>query len=304
MKSYLKDKDWDTLLWRIDEGKCTPFLGAGACYGVLPLGAEIAQKWAKEEGYPLSDCDDLARVAQFLAVDRQDPMFPKEKIVRLFKDVASPDFSKSDEPHSVMADLPLPIYITTNYDDFMMQALKSRNKDPKLEICRWNKYIKDQSSILKSKGGFEPTPANPVVFHLHGYQGVPESLVLTEDDYLDFLVNISRDRLALIPNRIQRAMAGASLLFIGYRLADLSFRVLFRGLVGSLEESLRRINVAVQLPPTDSEPEYQQVQDYLTKYFKNTDVLVYWGTAKKFVTDLRDRWEKFCRKKEDSKNET
>ncbi|MBE9534236.1 MAG: SIR2 family protein [Proteobacteria bacterium] len=292
MPKTLEEKDWDTLLRRIKDGKCTPFLGAGACFGVLPLGSEIARKWAKEYDYPLCDINDLARVAQFLVVDRDDHMFPKEEIVRLFKDVAPPDFNEPGEPHGILADLPLPVYITTNYDDFMVRALKSRNKDPKQELCRWNKYIKSQPSIFASEPGFTPSPANPVVFHFHGYKEVPESLVLTEDDYLDFLVNISRDQ-ALLPPRIQKALTGASLLFIGYRLADWNFRVLFRGLINSMEGSLRRLSVAVQLPPDASEPERLKAQSYLTEYFKNTDVRVYWGTARDFSTELKERWEKF-----------
>ena len=78
--------------------------------------------------------------------------------------------------------------------------------------------------------GLVPTQANPVVFHLHGHYDVPESLVLTEDDYLDFLVAVSRDD-GLLPHQIQKALAGASLLFLGYRLADWNFRVIHRGLV-------------------------------------------------------------------------
>ena len=35
----------------------------------------------------------------------------------------SPDFRAPSEPHAVLADLPLPIYMTTNYDDFMVKAL-------------------------------------------------------------------------------------------------------------------------------------------------------------------------------------
>jgi len=248
MANTLAEGDWQTLLWRVKEGKCTPFLGAGACYPALPLGTEIAQKWAQQYGYPLGDCSDLARVAQFLAVQR-DPMFPKEEILRgFFRDVNPPDFTQPDEPHSVLANLPLPVYMTTNYDDFMVRALKTRNKDPRRELCRWNKYIKGQPSVLSSEAGFDPTPANPVVFHLHGHSEVPESLVLAEGDYLDFLINVSRDG-ELLPHRIQRALSGASPLFIGYSLEDWTFRVLFRGLVTSTEESLRRLSVTVQLPP-------------------------------------------------------
>jgi len=292
MPNTLEERDWKLLLRRIKDGKCTPFLGAGACFGVLPLGREIARKWAQEYHYPLEDTSDLARVAQFLAVE-YDPMFPKEEILRLFENVAPPDFAAPDEPHGVLADLPLPVYMTTNYDGFMVRALKNRNKDPKRELCRWNKYIKGQSSVFDR--GFHPTVANPVVFHLHGHDGLPESLVLAEDDYLDFLVNISRDT-ELLPPRIQEALTGASLLFIGYRLADWSFRVLFRGLVAPMELSLRRISVTVQLPPkpaNGSESTRQRAQAYLDKYFDKIDVRVYWGTAREFSAELRKRWKEF-----------
>jgi hypothetical protein len=294
MPNTLEERDWRLLLRRIKAGKCTPFLGAGACLGALPLGGDIAQEWAQDHHYPLEDCSDLARVAQFLAV-QYDPMFPKEEILeQWFKKVAPPDFTEADEPHSVLADLPLPIYMTTNYDDFMVQALKKRNKDPKRELCCWNELVKGQQSIFASEPDFEPTPANPVVFHLHGHNEVPESLVLTEDDYLDFLVNISRDQ-ALLPPQIRIAMAGTSLLFIGYSLTDWDFRVLFRGLVTSTELSLRRISVTVQLPPVPSDaPEStrQRVQKYLDKYFNRIDVRVYWGTAREFAADLRQRCQK------------
>jgi hypothetical protein len=295
MSKNLEEKDWDTLLKRINAGKCTPFLGAGACAGVLPLGGEISKKWADIHGYPLEDCHDLARVAQFLAVDRDDAMFAKDEIAILFKDVAPPDFNEPDEPHGVLADLPLPVYITTNYDDFMVQALKSRKKDPEVELCLWNKYIKDQPSIFNSEPNFKPTQDRPVVFHLHGYKELTESLVLAEDDYLDFLVNISRDQ-TLLPPQIQRALTGASLLFIGYQLADWNFRVIFRGLIDSMEASLRRLSIAVQLPP-----EQEMAQKYLTKYFKNAEVRVYWGKAREFSAELKERWKKF--KLEDEKND-
>jgi hypothetical protein len=301
MPNTLEDKDWTLLLRRIKAGKCTPFLGAGACFGVLPLGSHIAQEWAQEHDYPLEDCRDLARVSQFLAV-QYDSMFPKEEILeRFLKNVDPPDFTQPDEPHGVLAELPLPIYMTTNYDDFMMQALESQPRDPKREMCRWNSYIEEVPSVFDQ--GFRPTVANPVVFHLHGHnkhEKAAESLVLTEDDYLDFLVNISRDQALtqsrILPPRIQEALTGASLLFIGYRLADWSFRVLFRGLVAPMEQSLRRISVTVQLlpVPTDApEATKQQAQNYLDEYFNKIDVRVYWGTAREFSAELRRRWKEF-----------
>jgi len=274
--------NWNLLLSRIESGNCTPFLGAGAAAGTLPLGGDIAQRWADEYGYPLPDGGDLARVAQFIAV-HDDPMAPKERLCAELKRFALPDFAGEDEPHAALAELPLPIVITTNYDNLMFEAFRAKGKDPRREICRWNSSpnLDDIPRILD--GDFVPTPANPIVFHLHGHFDVPDSLVLTEDDYLDFLVAISRDE-GLLPHQIQKALAGASLLFLGYRLADWDFRVIHRGLVMAGEQSLRRLSVNVQLPPAD-----HSSREYLEKYFGAMNVQVYWGKAGDFARELRER---------------
>ena len=285
MSESLNDKDWGILVQRIRDKKCTPFLGAGACYGVLPLGAAIAQQWAKQYEYPLDDASNLIAVAQFLALTK-DRMFPKEEIVRMFQGFKAPDYTNPAEPHRVLASLPLPLYVTTNYDNFMTQALLKQDKDARQELCRWNKYLKDMPSGLDN--GFTPTTANPVVFHLHGHNPVAESLVLTEDDYMDFLVNISVED-KLIPLLIQKAFTGTTLLFIGYRIADWNFRVLLRSLSRYMESGLRRSHFAVLTPPSASEESRTKVQDYLSEYYENIDVRVYWGTATDFSKELRLR---------------
>ncbi|MGD8997271.1 MAG: SIR2 family protein, partial [Anaerolineae bacterium] len=268
MSTTLGERDWRLLLRRIAAGKCTPFLGAGACFGTLPLGSDIANEWSGAHQYPLEDSHDLVRVAQFLAV-QYDPVFPKEELLKEFENVEAPDFTDPDEPHAVLADLPLPVYITTNYDDFMVRALESRDRHPRRELCRWNTLLKDRASVLESGNGLSPTVANPVVFHLHGHNEVPESLVLSEDDYLDFLVNLSKDQ-ELLPPRIQGAMAGTSLLFLGYRIADWDFRVLFRSLISYLEKSTKRAHVSVHLVPGGdriSPAQREKAQEYLDSYF-------------------------------------
>jgi SIR2-like domain len=286
----LRDQDWLILLKAIRRGKCTPFLGAGACQGYIPLGSDIARDWAQIHKYPLNDFTDLAKVSQFLATE-YDAAFPKDEMIQRLEGVKTPDFAALDEPHAVLADLPLPVYITTNYDDFMMRALRSRNRDPEREMCRWNKFLQAEPSLFDN---FEPTVARPVVFHLHGCSDVSESLVLTEDDYLDFLVKIWKE--ALIPPRIERALSGASLLFLGYRLADWDFRVLFHGLVTYIERSLQRGHVSVQLVPLDKGASIEQkarVQRYLDRYFDRLKISVYWGDCRLFVAELRRRWQTF-----------
>jgi hypothetical protein len=293
MSKLLTDDDWDVLLRRINQGRCTPFLGAGASYGVLPLGGDIAKQWAEKYQYPMEDCTNLIAVSQFLAL-KYDAVFPKDLIVEMFQDAGEPDFNDPTEPHRVLASLNLPVYVTTNYDDFMVKALIRRHREPNRILCQWNRavkdYVGDNPTILEKDSSYKPTVANPVVFHLHGHVPLADSLVLTEDDYMDFLVNISADP-NLIPAPIARALTATSLLFIGYRISDWNFRVLLRSFDRLSESSVSRLNVAVIRAPAGAEEAKEKTQDYLTKYYENIDVRVYWGTAREFVTELWTRWQ-------------
>jgi len=281
MPETLPDKTWEILLDRINKQRCTPFLGAGACYGSLPLGADIARKWAADYSYPFPNLDNLIEVAQFLAV-KYDPVFPKERMLEQIAGANYPNFTAPDEPHAILADLPLAVYLTTNYDDYMAQALRLRRRDVRRELCRWNEALESEASVFDT--GFEPTAANPVVFHLHGHT-IPESLVLTEDDYLSFLANIARNP-DLLPVPIQKALDRSTCLFIGYRLADWNFRVLFQG----LRPRLKYLNIAVLKPSEDSEHAREQ-REYLNSYYASMNLQVYWGTASQFAYELRQRWK-------------
>ena len=275
MTASLDDQTWDTLIERIREKRCTPFLGAGV--STQPLAAEIAQKWATEYGYPLADSADLARVTQFVAVTLGDSMVPKERLLELFRNTDAPDFNDLTDPHGLLADLPFELYITTNYDDFLVRALRNRNRTPQRVVCCWNSSIEGTSPE-------PPSSANPWVFHLHGSDDDPQSIVLTEDDYVDFLVRL-RDR-DVLPHYIEKALNNTQLLFMGYSLTDWTFRVLYRGVVLSRPNSQQRTHVAVQLPREDAAAE-----EYLNKYFGDMKVRVFWGTAEAFVSELRRRWE-------------
>lgn len=299
MHRHLEEEDWTLILERIDDGECTPFLGAGACYGVLPLGCDIANEWAKKHDYPLKDsCSDLAKVTQFLAV-KYDRLYPKGRLIKQFGGLKPPDFTEFDEPHSVLAELPLPVYITTNYDDYMIQALKFVEKEPKRYLCPWNSYLRKRQAKGEPDTDLNPSPKRPIVYHLHGHTGIKQSMVLTEDDYLDFLISISKDQ-DLLPPKIQEAFAGTTLLFMGYRLSDWDFRVLFRSIVSYLEKSIAASHVSVQLVSGQEETsvsEIEKAQEYLNEYFGKLEISVFWGTCREFAAELRRRWKEFQREK-------
>ena len=286
----LKEEDWNILLAKIDDKKCTPILGTGMRSKVLTLRAKIAQEWTEKEGYPLEDSHNLARVARFLSL-KYDAEDPKRKLVKQMATITPPDYKDPDNPYRILADLPLPVYITTGYDDFMFQALKHVDKEAKREICRWNKALSEEPSVFSN--GYAPNAANPVVFNFHGVTEDLNSLVLTEDDYFEFLMNVSKEK--LIPSRIEKAMTSSALLLLGYRLSDWDFRVMFHLLSSYLEISPVRIHVAVQIAPVpDEAPEDQRkrVQGYLDMYFakyKKQEIRIYWGTCREFLLELRNR---------------
>ncbi len=115
-------------------------------------------------------------------------------------------------------------------------------------------------------------------------------MVLTEDDYFDYLIGTSADRLT--PPEVESALVDNSLLFLGFRLTDWHFRVLFR-LMMSLpgRERLEQYHhVAVQLDPDmQTMADVEGAKAYLAEYFgKEANIDIYWGSAEEFLGALRD----------------
>ena len=279
----MDDAGWDDLLWAIEEGRCTPFLGAGACAPPLPTGRQLACEWAAEHGFPLSSgADDLARVAEFVALQAPpNPMRPKFSIQRRLRAITTPTFG-GNEPHSVLARLPIPVYLTTNYTDFMAEALRWVHRNPRVDFCRWTTTPSVRNHPPQFSKAFVPTALEPIVYHLHGHIDTAESYVLTETDYVAFLVEISRR--SVIPHQIERALANAALIFLGYGFGDWDFRVIFRGLVAE-HDPVRQPGVTVLLKLDDAAS-----TDYQERYFGELRLHVYWGDALEFTTELWGRW--------------
>jgi hypothetical protein len=297
MPDGLKNSDWNFLVKRIGRGECTPLLGPDAGFVLQPSATEVARQWSHEYDYPLDDDDDIARVAQFLAVTA--PSDPKGLLREWLDGVQAQDYDDPSAPYNILADLPLPLYITTSHDDYLAQALQRRERPPRRVLCLWNEALAAEQARAQQAGfSFrvdELDPVSPVVFHLYGHAAIPASLVLTEDDYLDFLVSISREQRTL-PTLVQGALGGTSLLFLGFHLIDWRFRVLLR-VIASVEASLRMLSITVQLPPVPedvADDVRQRVRDYLSAYFQRKDVrAVYWGSTRQFAVELRQRWQEY-----------
>src|SRR5258708_3192282 len=260
----LDDKTWERLLKRIRDDKCTPVIGSGACTAA-PSGAnpeeweklkypskeQIALKFAADYAYPLEDQTKLERVAKYVAAT-DDIMAPKEAFAEHYGSLPSPNFSAwPNEPHRVLADLPFPVYLTSNFDDWMYRALTEYKKPAaRLAICRWNRHIPEKAPSFDPE--FAYSVANPLVYHFHGCTPWAESAVVHEDDYFEFFINISRGYKSL-PHRVARTLRGARL-FLGCTLSDWDYMVLFRLFANKLRES-GNVHIAVQPVPSDT-PRY------------------------------------------------
>ncbi|MCI0471745.1 MAG: TIR domain-containing protein, partial [Candidatus Aminicenantes bacterium] len=84
--------------------------------------------------------------------------------------------------HRDLAVLPFYLAINSSPDEMFEAALKEQNKNPK---TGWYNFQKNQS-FGESIG----TEKEPLLFYLYGSIKEEESLVVTEDDLLDFLVSI------------------------------------------------------------------------------------------------------------------
>ena len=419
MSGAISRTDWRAIVRRIAEGKVTPFLSDRLNRAFLPGQRGLIQAWADDIGYPMISSFHITRLAQYLSTISDDLAakeeflsFSKRLLVNAIPEKANgigrselmrttftqlavdldqlPLDDPPSHPFSILANLPLPVYITTSYYTFLEEALRAAGKAPRTEICYWQDELKaiprkengtgsssmsqvrevlterlddeeirtlcfdlsidyesltgmgkagkvrelvaymkrydrleelidhvqrqrpdidwspvtqpDVPSFISSQDSvpsvfdldpyYEPTPQEPLVYHLHGIETVPASIVLSEDDYLDFLVKVSWDN-TVIPPRIAEALTDSSLLLLGYQLQDWDFRVIFRGLISRKRSTRRLLSLAIQLSLEQEQSEIRsrdEAEDYLEKYFDKANFKIYWGETEEFTEELWTYW--------------
>jgi hypothetical protein len=174
-------------------------------------------------------------------------------------------------------------------------AQRQRPNVPWASLIDPDSVISDRTvpSVFEVDPNYLPSVEQPLVYHLLGLDAVPRSLVISEDDFLDFLVTISADK-GIIPEQIKSALIVSSLVLLGYDLQDWDFRILFRGLIARQRPEQRGVSVAIQLMPSaevDDPDEADSAQGYLERYFDKNQFQIYWGSAAGFVQDFWRRWE-------------
>jgi len=312
---------WKALIAYIKDKSCTPILGPGLYEPFLGTLGDIAQRWAKEFNYPLSpaDLDSLPRIAQYLTIE-QSPQFPKLYLQELLIKNLSARFGyelppelldpendtkldefinivgakrrerEPDDSYKLLAQMPYRIYITTNLNSLLESTLEEAGRKPYVVLAPWNPYTEER--ILSLDPEYEPDPEHPLVYHLFGRLAEFDSVVLTEDDYFDYLLGVSRNN-DLIPGYVRNALRNNSLLFIGFRMDEWNFRILFRSIVDKKTEFMNQyVHMAAQIEPEEGRIiDAEGARRYLEEYFKNVaSINLYWGTAEEFVKELWKQW--------------
>ena len=207
------------------------------------------------------------------------------------------------DTHRVLARLPVKLYITTTPDRLLEDALAEAGKDPQVALCPWNDLVEQPDSAYQQNPNYVPSVTQPLVYHLFGWLEQPESLVITDDDYFDYLIWASKEQIrgqeSRVPPAVSRAYSANALLFLGFDIDDRYFRVLLHS-VANPEAGINRRrpnSVAVQVNPAEgSFQQPERAQEYLETYlrdFRNVKTNMYWGTAQDFIRELwarRQAW--------------
>ena len=86
-------------------------------------------------------------------------------------------------------------------------------------------------------------------------------------------------------------LSEAMLVFLGYNVADLDCRALFRGLVTQLKQPQRERIAVLQIESGEhDEDRRSELQFFMTKYCENVRIHVYWGSVREFLTELYQHW--------------
>jgi hypothetical protein len=310
-----------SLVTHIRSRHFTPILGVGLTDSLIGPRQLLAREWARSFEFPMSrhQQEDLPQVAQFVNVMSDDAtlraglsQYLRQQLGERYPDLVAshPDGSLDElwqlawdelrvtspaDPHVVLASLPCPIYVTAHPANLLTQALRASGKEPVVDVCRWRPDVYDwPPSPWEAEPGYIPDPQRPLVFHVFGNLDWPDSLVLTEDDYFDFLIGVTEDS-SLVPLPVRSALADSALLFLGFGLEDWDVRILLRSLVSQegAHKLAKYTHVAAQIDLADSVLSPARARRYLEKYFakfRQPSIDIFWGSVDEFASGLASVW--------------
>jgi hypothetical protein len=296
----------------------------------LTIDEQLTKEWAREISYPMTDDHNLARVAQFYQVEQKETLLAKTKYLKFltnylldlneeeegYKDIVSqlrmqeasfseivqqldyPRFPEGFEDSlRVLAKLPLKIYVTTSYYNFIERALEAENKKPRTQVCFWSGGKLSAKPEHSPDPMYEPSDTQPAVYHLFGLEDYPQTIVLSEDDFMNFLISVVEDtntQSPVVPLRLREGLAESRLLLLGYHVRGWDFRVLFRFILKYRSVDSAPRGMLIQLNPGKKQTGNKEKSvEYLSHYFDKKQFDIDWTNPEKFIQKLWNEWDKY-----------
>lgn len=217
-----------------ESGKCLAFLGAGVSMEYkkngkkvkgLPSGGKLAELIAKDCTTKLNGHSrDLDKVSEIFLFEKGGNRSALER--KLSKEIV-----KISEPrpiHTVLAQLTnIKVMLTSNYDLLLEHELTKYNRMQKRHVYEFNNPR--NAHFPGASVFFEE---NEIVLHkMHGSIDTPNSLVITQSDYIRYLATLYDKDLGMPEFFYTTMIPQCTLLFLGYSLQDWNFRVIWEGVL-------------------------------------------------------------------------
>jgi hypothetical protein len=230
----------ETIAAKIRARSCVLFLGAGVHAAPPaerenewpvevrpPIGAALSLNLAARSGFTERHQGENPRNLQRVSLDYEIEMQRSALIEAVRVEVQT---GKRGSPLlDALAGLGFPIIVTTNFDTHFEDALYARCRRPIVSAYRNNRVATERTDDYPS---LWPSPEEPFVLKIHGdIQRIPDSIVITEEDYIQFILRMS-DKMPYdpVPELARAYLAKCSTLFVGYSLRDFNLRLLFQTL--------------------------------------------------------------------------
>jgi hypothetical protein len=186
-----------------------------------PVGSALSRQLAVGCGFagrfPGEDAGNLQRVALAYEIDSS-----RGQLVDAI--AGAVDVGRAPSPMlRALARLDFPLVITTNYDGLFERALRDVGKQPRVSVY---KPEPEPTTDFDNESA-----RSPVVYKLHGDIAHRESLVVTDEDYIQFVLRMSdKEPYDPVPLSLKHFLKRWTTLFIGYSLLDYNLRLLFKTL--------------------------------------------------------------------------
>lgn len=277
-----EEDDMEALIHAIKKNECILMLGPDTAteeVNKIPvivtetLANQLSKK-IKADTFKRINHSDMAQVSQYYVIEKGRHSL-ESKVSTFYQEKQS----LCSQLHHDLAALPFYFTITTTPDSMFINALKKEKKQPVMDYYNF----KGKKREMVQMGTVEA----PLVFYLYGSLEKPESLLLTENDLLDFLVALISETPAL-PYNIRSELQDANkiFLFIGFGFKQWYLRILLHVLRGKNKKT--NCSFALEKFPLENSSELQhavfffRMSDYRIHIFDED----YHAFAKKLREDF------------------